>query len=78
MLRVWAEQKATYIKIHSVQVTSVQWELDKTNLIKSFLYVEVLFNMYYQYWGEECRSFYRGLRYQEVCYIRRGSTVIID
>ena len=34
--------------------------------------------MYYYYWGEECRSFYRGLRYQEVCYIHRGSTVIID
>ena len=32
--------------------------------------------MYYYYWGEECRSFYRGLRYQEVCYIHRGSTVI--
>ena len=47
MLRVSAEQIATYIKIHSVQVKSVSWELDKTNLIKSFLYVEVLFNMYY-------------------------------
>ena len=47
MFRVWAEQRATYINIHSVQVTSVEWELDKTNLIKSFLYVAVLFNMYY-------------------------------
>ena len=28
--------------------------------------------------GEGYRSFCRGLRYQEVCYIHRGSTVIID
>ena len=31
--------------------------------------MEVLFRMFYCYWGKENRSLYRGLRYIEVRYI---------
>ena len=34
--------------------------------IKRFRYMEVLFHMFYCYWGKENRSLYRGLRYIEV------------
>ena len=37
--------------------------------IKRFRYMEILFRMFYCYWGKENRSLYRGLRYIEVRYI---------
>ena len=37
--------------------------------ITRFRYVEVLFHIFYCYWGKENRSLYRGLRYTEVRYI---------
>ena len=37
--------------------------------MKRFRYIEVLFHIFYYYWGEGNRSLYRGLRYIEVCYI---------
>ena len=37
--------------------------------IKRFRYMEILFHMFYCYWGKENRSLYRGLRYIEVRYI---------
>ena len=37
--------------------------------ITSFRYIEVLFHIFYYYWGEENRSLYRGLRYIVVRYI---------
>lgn len=33
------------------------------------LYIEVLFQIFYNYWGKENCSLYRGLRYVEVRYI---------
>ena len=33
-----------------------------------FRYFEVLFHIFYYYWGKENRSLYRGLRYMEVRY----------
>ena len=39
-------------------------------------YIEVLFlKKFYYYWGKENRSFYRGLRYKEVRYIKVLSNV---
>ena len=32
-------------------------------------YIDVLFHIFYYYWGKENRSLYRGLRYKEVRYI---------
>ena len=37
--------------------------------ITRFSYIKVLFHIFYYYWGKENRSFFRGLRYIEVCYI---------
>ena len=37
--------------------------------ITRFRYIEVLFHIFYYYWGQENRSLYRGLRYIEVRYI---------
>ena len=37
--------------------------------IMRFRYIEVLFHIFYYYWGEENRSLYRGLRYIEARYI---------
>ena len=37
--------------------------------IARFRYIEVLFHIFYYYWGKENRSLYRGLRYIEVRYI---------
>ena len=37
--------------------------------ITRFRYIEVVFHIFYYYWGEENRSSYRGLRYIEVRYI---------
>ena len=37
--------------------------------IMRFRYIEVLFHIFYYYWGQENRSLYRGLRYIEVRYI---------
>ena len=37
--------------------------------ITRFSYIKVLFHIFYHYWGKENRSFFRGLRYIEVCYI---------
>ena len=37
--------------------------------MKRFRYIEVLFHIFYCYWGEGNRSLYRGLRYIEVRYI---------
>ena len=34
-----------------------------------FRYIEVLFHIFYYYWGRQDRSLYRGLRYMEVRYI---------
>ena len=38
--------------------------------ITKFRYVEVLFHIFYYFWGKENRSLYRGLRYIEVRFIR--------
>ena len=35
-----------------------------------FSYIKVLFHIFYHYWGKENRSFFQGLRYIEVCYIK--------
>ena len=32
-------------------------------------YIEVLFHIFYCYWGTENHSLYRGLHYIEVCFI---------
>ena len=37
--------------------------------ITRFRYIEVLFHIFYYYWGKENRSLYRGLRYIEVRYV---------
>ena len=55
----------------------LQWNLDNEvprdwqNLfaITRFHYIEVLFHMFYYYWGKENRLLYRGLCYIEVCFI---------
>ena len=41
----------------------------RVSLAKFVRYNEVLFHMFYYYWGRENRSLYRGLRYKEVRYI---------
>ena len=38
--------------------------------IPKFRHIEVLFHIFYYYWGKEDRSFYPGLRYIEVHYIK--------
>ena len=37
--------------------------------ITRFRYIEVLFHIFYYYWGKENRSLYRGFHYMEVRYI---------
>ena len=37
--------------------------------ITRFGYIKVLFHIFCHDWGKENRSFFRGLRYIEVCYI---------
>ena len=37
--------------------------------ITRFRHIEVLFHIFYHYWGKKNRSLYRGLRYIEVRYI---------
>ena len=38
-------------------------------VITRFRYIEVIFRIFYYYWGRENRSLYRGLRYVVVRYI---------
>ena len=40
--------------------------------ITRFRYIEVLFHIFYYYWGKQLqdRALYRGLRYMEVRYIK--------
>ena len=38
--------------------------------IPRFRYIEVIFHIFYFYWGKENRSLYRGLRDIEVRYIK--------
>ena len=55
-----------YEKGHGYDETSLQ----RTNFTSSLAldYIEVLFHIFYCYWGKENRSLYRWLRYIEVCY----------
>ena len=39
-------------------------------VITRFRYMEVIFHIFYYYWGHENRSLYRGLCYIEVRYIK--------
>ena len=44
--------------------------------ITRFRYIEVLFHVFYYYWGKENRSLYAGLRYIEFRYIEVPLTVV--
>ena len=41
-----------------------------------FCYIEVLFHMFYFYWGRENRSLYQGVHYIEVCFQNNGNCKI--
>ena len=42
---------------------------NKIDAVTRFRYIEVLFHIFYYYWGEENRSLYRRLHYIEFRYI---------
>ena len=60
------------MNIHTVEARYNEEPRDWQNMfvITRFRYMEVIFHIFYYYWGNENRSLYRGLRYIEVRYIR--------
>ena len=60
------------MSIHTVEPRYNEEPRDWENMfvITRFRYMEVIFHIFYYYWGKENHSLYRGLRYIEVRYIK--------
>ena len=66
----WVSGLPVQVQLQNLDITQGQgshWQ--SLFAITRSRYIEVLFHMFYYYWGRENRSLYRGLRYKEVRYI---------
>ena len=70
-----------YPVIQFLIIKYIQWNLnevprDRQNMlpIRWIRYIEVLFHLFYYYWGKENCFLYRGLRYNYTSLFNRGST----
>ena len=65
---IWRKTKKHEIQwnTHCIRLNDGPRDWQNVFAIKRFRYIEVLFHMFYYYWGKENRSLYRWLRYIEV------------
>ena len=67
--KLWQQSVSSSTNTVEPPYNEVRRDWQNLLAITRFRYIEVLFHIFYYYWGEEDRSLYRERRYMEVRYI---------